>query len=331
MKKILIVDDEPMMAKMAVRGLKNDFETFTAESGAAALTFFEENRPDMVISDIMMPEMSGFELCEKIKATYGDGIPFIFMTADETEEGESRGRSVGATAFIRKPVKADAILAAVNAAFDGTTAAPQPAPQDSGGFDLKAEKAKLPDWLLHEPLIDIDTGITNSEAADAYLSSMDIFMAHVDENVTELCRCFDAGDFENYTIKSHALKSTSRIIGAMILSMTAAAMERAGLDHNHDFIRQEHEGFIALYKKYQKLIGSHADDGAGEEIPGDELSDIMMALKEYAMSEDYNLVESTLDTLKNYKLPEETKTLVEKIKENLNRLDWDNIKVIMGV
>ncbi len=335
MKKILLTDDEPMMLKLATRALKDEYETITAESGAEALELFETQRPDMVISDIKMPGMSGFELCTAIKEKYGDTVLFIFMTADESEEGESRGMDVGAAAFIRKPVKADVIQSAVKAAFEGgaaPAAAPAPAADTSRGSepDLKAEKAKLPEWLLHEPLIDIDTGLINSESADAYLSSMDIFMDHVDDNVAELVRCFQTGDFETYTIKVHGLKSTSRVIGAMVLSTTAAALERAGDDNNLDFIRQEHDAFLELYKKYQTIIAGHANEGEKEDISPDELSDAMMALKEYALAEDYTLVEGILESLSAYRLDEKHAGILSKIKTLMNRLDWDGINVILG-
>ncbi len=326
-----------MMAKLAARALKNDYETLTAASGAEALEIFAAEHPDMVISDVKMPGMSGFELCATVKETYGAAVPFIFMTADESEEGESRGMDAGAAAFIRKPVRAETLLAAVQSAFaGGNAAADTNAPADrtatrDGAADLKAEKEKLPDWLLHEPLIDIDAGLKNSGAADAYLSSVDIFMEHVDDNVAQLCSCLDAGDMEQYTIKAHGLKSTSRVIGALVLSMMAAAMERAGDDKNHDFIRQEHEGFIALYRKVQRAIGRQLSADDREDITAEDLADALMALREYAMTEDYSLTEDTVNALQGCRLPEDAENLIGDIKGLLNRLDWDGIKSRLGV
>ncbi|MCR5092699.1 MAG: response regulator [Lachnospiraceae bacterium] len=333
MKKILITDDEPMMAKLAARALKNDYETLTAGSGAEALALFETEKPDLVISDVKMPGMSGFELCTAIKEKYGKAVPFVFMTADETEEAESRGKDVGAAAFIRKPVRAEAMLVAVQSvlAGGGGPATAVPSASQKSKTDLKAEKAKLPDWLLHEPLIDIDAGLANSGDADAYLSSVDIFLAHVDENVSVLCKCLEAGDRENYTIKAHGLKSTSRVIGAMVLSATAAAMERAGEGGDDDFIRREHEAFIALYRKYQRAILDHLNEEEKEEIPEEDLADAMMALKEYAMAEDYSLVEDTLNALQGCRLPEETSAMIGDVRACLNRLDWDGIRSKLGV
>ena len=184
---------------------------------------------------------------------------------------------------------------------------------------------------MHEPLFDLDEGLKNSETAELYLSSMEIFMAHVDENAKVLEQSFAEGDFENYTIKAHGLKSTSRIIGALVLSYTAAAMERAGNDHNVDFIRQEHDGFLALYRKYQQIIASHQNEGEKRAISSDDMEDALMALKEYALAEDYTLVESTITSLRGYDLDTRTSDMIMEIKAGLNRLDWDGIRDILGV
>ena len=335
MKKILIVDDEPMMVKMAVRHLKDAYETVTAESGAEALALFESDHPDLVVSDIKMPGMSGFDLFARVKEKYGKGIPFIFMTADESEEGAGYGADIGAAAFIRKPVRAEVILSAVTAAFEkGTDAPPDgmfPPASTKNEVDLQAERKKLPEWLLHEPLLDTDQGILNSEAAEFYLSAIDIFLAHVDDNVSVFERCYEAGDFDDYTIKAHGLKSTSRIIGALVLSYTAAAMERAGNDKNYDFIRQEHSGFIELYRKHQRILERDKSEGEKETISSEELEDAIMALKEYALAEDYTLTESAVAALRGYSLDSRTSDMIMEIRAGLNRLDWDSIRDVLGV
>ena len=67
MKKILIVDDEPMMLKIADRALKNNYETILASSWKEALDLFTSTSPDLVISDLKMPEMSGIELQKQLR------------------------------------------------------------------------------------------------------------------------------------------------------------------------------------------------------------------------------------------------------------------------
>lgn len=109
MSKILVVDDEEMMLMMAQRILSRKYEVITASSGEEAIELFETERPDMVLSDLMMPEMDGYELHRILQEKSPVPVPIMFMTADESEESESKGFEVGAEDYIRKPMKPDVL------------------------------------------------------------------------------------------------------------------------------------------------------------------------------------------------------------------------------
>ena len=178
MKKILIVDDEPMMLKITARALKDHYETILASSGSEALKLFEEGMPDLVISDLKMPEMSGYELKKALMEKGGEKVPFIFMSADETDESESIGRELGAADFIRKPVKGDVLLERVGIVLERAiwgeinkpsgSAGPVEVPEDPEVVRLRGEKAKLPEWIVHSPLLDINEGLDSSETAEEW-------------------------------------------------------------------------------------------------------------------------------------------------------------------
>ncbi len=110
MKKVLIVDDDSVMLKLADRVLSRQYETVCATSGEEAIELFVKEKPAMVLSDLRMPKMDGYELQKRIQEQSEDRIPFIFMTADESDESESRGFEEGAEDYIRKPFKADLLL-----------------------------------------------------------------------------------------------------------------------------------------------------------------------------------------------------------------------------
>ena len=113
-KKILIVDDEELTLMMTESILSREYDTVRALSGKEAIELYEEHMPDMVLSDLMMPEMTGFEMLDAMHQKFGRAIPVIFMTAHESEENELRSLTSGAVDFIRKPLKADALLRSVN-------------------------------------------------------------------------------------------------------------------------------------------------------------------------------------------------------------------------
>ncbi|MBO6179650.1 MAG: diguanylate cyclase [Selenomonadaceae bacterium] len=110
MKKILIVDDMAVSLLMTENILSTQYEVVCASSGEEAMTVYEKEHPDMVLSDLRMPKMSGYELQLALQKKHREKIPFMFMTADQAEETESQGFDNGAMDFIRKPFRADVLL-----------------------------------------------------------------------------------------------------------------------------------------------------------------------------------------------------------------------------
>ena len=110
MKKIMIVDDEQISLMMTENILQTQYHTVCANSGQDAISLFFKERPDMVLSDLRMPGMSGYELQQRLEEQTGGQIPFMFMTADNDDETESKGFENGALDFIRKPFRADVLL-----------------------------------------------------------------------------------------------------------------------------------------------------------------------------------------------------------------------------
>ncbi|MCR4658516.1 MAG: diguanylate cyclase [Lachnospiraceae bacterium] len=110
MKKIMIVDDEQISLMMTDHILSTSYQTYAVSSGEEAIEVYERERPDMVLSDLRMPGITGLELKRILQDKYDENIPFMFMTADRDDETESRGFENGAMDFIRKPFRADVLL-----------------------------------------------------------------------------------------------------------------------------------------------------------------------------------------------------------------------------
>lgn len=103
---VLIVDDEPNNLHVLVEGLLADYDVRVSISGEQALTFIESTRPDLILLDIMMPGMDGYEVCKVLKSRQNTkGIPIIFVTALTTEDSEEHGFELGAIDYIHKPYK----------------------------------------------------------------------------------------------------------------------------------------------------------------------------------------------------------------------------------
>lgn len=114
-KLILIVDDNPENRKVLGTLLVNEgYEVGVANDGAQALEFLKNSIPDLVLLDVMMPELSGFEVCEKMKADrLYRHIPVIFLTAKTSTEDIVRGFDVGGVDYVQKPFNSRELLARV--------------------------------------------------------------------------------------------------------------------------------------------------------------------------------------------------------------------------
>jgi len=114
-KKILVVDDEKDIVDILKYNLEreNEFEVLTASNGKEALAHAAMN-PDVIILDIMMPEINGFEVCKQLKNNPAtSGIPVIFLTAKENEIDEILGLEIGADDYISKPISPRKVLARI--------------------------------------------------------------------------------------------------------------------------------------------------------------------------------------------------------------------------
>lgn len=118
MAKILIVDDERIMLKIASKILSQKYETICAGSGAEAIEIFQREKPDLILSDLLMPGIDGYELQRILQEKSTEPVPIIFMTADDSDESESKGFEVGAADYIRKPLKAEVLLRRVKNILD---------------------------------------------------------------------------------------------------------------------------------------------------------------------------------------------------------------------
>ncbi len=113
---VLVVDDTPANLSLISNLLKSDYRVKLANNGAKALALAAAAPPDLILLDIMMPEMDGFEVCRRLKAEEATRqVPVIFLTAKTEIEDEERGFAVGAVDFIHKPISPPIVAARVRA------------------------------------------------------------------------------------------------------------------------------------------------------------------------------------------------------------------------
>ena len=115
-KTILIADDEIRMRRVIADYLHiKGYETLEAGDGVEALSLFESGRPDLILLDVMMPRMDGWEVCRHIRSK--SQVPIIMLTARSEEDDELQGFSLGVDEYIAKPFSLKILLARIEAVF----------------------------------------------------------------------------------------------------------------------------------------------------------------------------------------------------------------------
>lgn len=113
MSKILIVDDEPnILLSLEFLFKKEGYKVFIARDGEEALGIIEESEPELVILDIMMPKVDGYEVCKHLKKNHKD-TKVIFLTAKSKQQDVQRGLEAGADLYLTKPFSTKDLVAKV--------------------------------------------------------------------------------------------------------------------------------------------------------------------------------------------------------------------------
>ena len=115
--RILLVDDEPSIVKMVGKRLEIEgFDVLIAMDGQDGLTKARAERPDLIVLDLMLPKLNGYEVCTMLKQ---DGryrhIPIVLFSAKAQEKDEKLGMECGANAYVRKPFRAQELLEKIRA------------------------------------------------------------------------------------------------------------------------------------------------------------------------------------------------------------------------
>ena len=111
--RVLVVDDEPNIVDIVSMALRyNDYNVVTANSGREALEAVSASKPDMIVLDVMMPELDGFEVAKRLGEQRSD-IPILFLTARDTTDDKVRGLTIGGDDYMTKPFSVEELLARI--------------------------------------------------------------------------------------------------------------------------------------------------------------------------------------------------------------------------
>ena len=180
------------------------------------------------------------------------------------------------------------------------------------------------------PVLDVDKGVQNCGSEESLISVARVFTETAAAKADEIGRYYAAEDFENYTVKVHALKSAARIIGAEKLSELSMKLEEAGKENNIGFIRENTAALLDQYRDlHERLENALSEKEAGPRASKEEIEEAKKRLLDACDTMDFGEAESVLKGLSSLTLDEEDRKYFDKIKEHLLMLDWDTIEEML--
>jgi DNA-binding response OmpR family regulator len=196
--KILIVDDNQEILDYTTNELAQEYQITTCLNGKEALQFALNNQPDLIVSDVVMPEMDGVTLCRKIKQNVNvNHIPIILLTAKSSEEDKLEGLGIGADAYLTKPFHVEILKRTIqNLIRNRELLRNNYGGNQQQNSRVKQVELKPPDQVLLSKVLDvIGQNIDNSKLNVEMLShEIGISRVHLHRKLKELTNQ-SAGDF----------------------------------------------------------------------------------------------------------------------------------------
>lgn len=232
MKRILMVDDVSTNLKCAAEVLKDQYEIMTAGSGEQAFEVLKASVPDLVLLDINMPGMSGFEVFDRMKMIPElSQIPVIFLTAATDKDIEVQGFEKGAADFIRKPYNPEDLIARISKVLQNSSSVTEAVLQsgDIAFLLYKVNPKKLMDWadssntcgyiiLLNFENFEQIRELFGIEAENRLLARTVIFLEEIPGNDNCICHV-DGNMFAVYVEGDHDADSVRAIIRRIIAGL----------------------------------------------------------------------------------------------------------------
>lgn len=237
--RILVVDDEDEIRKYLVNELSEYYRVSSASNGKTALDMILRDKPDVVISDVMMPEMDGITLCKKVKSNINiNHIPVILLTAKSSDEDKAEGFDTGADAYIAKPFNVELLKKQVANIIGNRERL------EHKGIDNEENKALIKQVILRpndQILMEKIIKIINENIADSELNvemladGVGMSRVHMHRKLKELTN-MSARDF----IKSIRLKQAAELLSnnKFTVSEVAYALGFSNLSHFSNSFRE---------------------------------------------------------------------------------------------
>ncbi len=274
--RVLVVDDTAVNLTVFVNLLKRTgLQIDTAQSGDEGIVLFAKKHYDVIFLDHMMPDKDGIETLKEMKTitdTSNILTPVICLTANAISGMREMYKNAGFDDYLTKPIdveKLEVMLLQylpkdkVTMSADGDGEGDALGGSDEGGSSVsdgagggasdKVDEQALPEFLFHIKELDTNAGLNYCGDAEDYVETLRMYLDSAEKKAKEIEKYWAEGDLKNITIKIHALKSSSRSIGALELGELATRLEKAGNDGDTQTLGKE---LAKLLSEYRQLAGA---------------------------------------------------------------------------
>ena len=329
---ILVVDDNEMNLKVA-KGLLAPFQMQidVALNGKEAVAMVQEKQYHIVFMDHMMPVMDGIEATRAIRSLEGEAyqkLPIVALSANATSEARELFLQEKMDDFVAKPIKVkeigkcvlkwlpeELVMEAENTAETVADSASEgdfgtaKSMQADGSASAGADDLPVIDGL------DVAEGIKNCGSKKLFVELLGDFYKLIEPKSTKLEKCLADGMIRDFTIEVHALKNTSRMIGAMELSELFYEMEQLGNAGEQKQIEARTPEVLALYRSYKSVLAPYGKlaQEAQEQVSYETMQQTLMRLHDAMDSFDLDGADAAMKELESYAFPEDMQPMMEQL------------------
>ena len=363
--EILVTDDTENNLLVVTRLLKRTgIKIDTADSGAKTLELIKKKKYDIIYLDHMMPEMDGIETLHRMQGLDGNmntDTPVIVLTANAVSGSREMYMKEGFTDYMTKPVSYLTLKKSLLNYLPEDKVEEKPADlenQDSVGAsgvrsdDGSGIGGEISGVLAKAQGIDVAEGVKYSGDEETLIDVIKGYHAGIDDAADEIEKELAGLEIKNYTVHVHALKSSSRLIGAKELSEMALDMENTGNAYQKAIADGDVDGagvalskmeektpeLLELYRSYKEklsaVISADSSEDAGDEslpeIAESELKEMLMGIREFAEAFDMDTVDSVMNQIEGYRVPDDKKDMIASLKKAVRNVDRDGILELLA-
>lgn len=261
--RILVVDDNAMNISVVEGLLKStQIKVDKAYGGLEALDLCAENFYDLILMDHMMPNIDGIETLHRLKETDGPNqdTPVIVLTANAVSGAKEMYEEEGFIDYMSKPIQGKPLEEKILEYLPENRYVLVEYDKVEQDIFSKLWKAIANEIVAEYRFknIDVPSAVESAEGSkETFRFLLQSFQDNAPKNQKDIIASYEAEDYTNYTIYVHALKSTSKMIGALTLSEKARLLELAGKENKIDYIKDSHDEVMTLLEQVLEEINDY--------------------------------------------------------------------------